>query len=182
MCYTGTESIPWTMTPYLALIILLGCHYAGVEVQGQPAIFYPFGASAGDATLYINDDGSSGRLPISIGFPFYGNTHTSLYVSINPHNDERMRERERERGRERERERERERREERERERERERENIFIFNLCLLYIKNVYRFLKKAWNFGIWIFSRYIEQHPGLMSGRLLLLDHPNWFTIDWPI
>ena len=112
MCYTGTESIPWTMTPYLALIILLGCHYAGVEVQGQPAIFYPFGASAGDATLYINDDGSSGRLPISIGFPFYGNTHTSLYVSINPHNDER--------------------------------------------------------------FSRYIEQHPGLMSGRLLSLDHPN--------
>ena len=44
--------------------------------------FYPFGASEGDKVVPRNDDGSSGRVPISTPFPFFDHYHNSLFVSI----------------------------------------------------------------------------------------------------
>ena len=45
-------------------------------------IFFPFGASEGDQTVPSNDDGSSGRVSISVSFPFFDHNHNSLFVSI----------------------------------------------------------------------------------------------------
>ena len=47
--------------------------------------FYPFGASEGDQLVPDVDDGSSGEVPISISFPFFGQNHSSLFVSISTH-------------------------------------------------------------------------------------------------
>lgn len=44
--------------------------------------FYPFGQSEGDQIVPPNDDGSSGKVPISFPFPFFGQDHLSLFVSI----------------------------------------------------------------------------------------------------
>ena len=44
--------------------------------------FYPFGQSEGDQVVPPNDDGGSGRVPISFPFPFFGQDHLSLFVSI----------------------------------------------------------------------------------------------------
>ena len=44
--------------------------------------FYPFGQSEGDQIVPPNDDGSSGKVLISFPFPFFGQDHLSLFVSI----------------------------------------------------------------------------------------------------
>ena len=44
--------------------------------------FYPFGQSESDLLLPINDDESSGTMPISIPFPYFDQYHNSLFVSI----------------------------------------------------------------------------------------------------
>ena len=44
--------------------------------------FYPFGANEGDQVVPRNDDGSSGKVSITIPFPFFGKDHNSLFVSI----------------------------------------------------------------------------------------------------
>ena len=44
--------------------------------------FYPFGQSEGDQVVPPNDDGGSGKVPISFPFPFFGQDHLSLFVSI----------------------------------------------------------------------------------------------------
>ena len=44
--------------------------------------FYPFGQSEGDQVVPANDDGGSGKVPISFPFPFFGQDHLSLFVSI----------------------------------------------------------------------------------------------------
>lgn len=49
--------------------------------------FYPFGESEGDKVVSPNDDGSSGEVPISFPFPFFGQDHKSLFVSIDLFHD-----------------------------------------------------------------------------------------------
>ncbi|XP_022783567.1 sushi domain-containing protein 2-like isoform X2 [Stylophora pistillata] len=45
--------------------------------------FYPFGVSEGDQLVPTNDDGSSGKIPISIPFPFFDENQNSLFVNTN---------------------------------------------------------------------------------------------------
>ena len=45
--------------------------------------FYPYGVSKGDTALPANDDSSSGSIPISISFPYFNQSHNSLFVSKN---------------------------------------------------------------------------------------------------
>ena len=42
---------------------------------------YPFGPEQGDARTSAQDDGGSGLVEISLGFPFFGDKHNGLYVS-----------------------------------------------------------------------------------------------------
>ena len=44
--------------------------------------FYTFGANEGDRVVPKNDDGSSGKVPIRIPFPFFDHNQDSLFVSI----------------------------------------------------------------------------------------------------
>ena len=44
-------------------------------------IFYSFGEDVGDHLNLPNDDGGSGKVQISIPFPFFGEVHHSLFVS-----------------------------------------------------------------------------------------------------
>ncbi|XP_077865051.1 uncharacterized protein LOC144350857 [Saccoglossus kowalevskii] len=46
-------------------------------------LMYPYGPKFDDKANVINDDGSSGEIPLSISFPFYGTSHTSLWVNTN---------------------------------------------------------------------------------------------------
>lgn len=46
------------------------------------SLFYPFGENVSDSILGPNDDGSSPQIDLEAGFfPYFGATHTSLYVS-----------------------------------------------------------------------------------------------------
>lgn len=44
--------------------------------------FYPFGSIAADNNLPANDDGFTSSIPISVPFPFFGSSYSSVYVSI----------------------------------------------------------------------------------------------------
>lgn len=44
--------------------------------------FYPFGSTAADNNLPANDDGYTSSIPISVPFPFFGSSYSSVYVSI----------------------------------------------------------------------------------------------------
>lgn len=43
--------------------------------------FYPFGSAAGDSYLPANDDHSTGSIPVSVPFPFFGSSYNSVFVS-----------------------------------------------------------------------------------------------------
>ena len=43
--------------------------------------FYPYGVSNGDTALSSNDDGGSGKIPLSSPFRYFGLHRRSLYVS-----------------------------------------------------------------------------------------------------
>lgn len=45
--------------------------------------FFPFGLSNGDAAVEHGDDNSSPPVPISIAFPFFNISHTTLWVNTN---------------------------------------------------------------------------------------------------
>lgn len=53
----------------------------GVESAVPLEDFYPFGQDKGDSQTIAQDDGGSGLQEISVAFPFFGETHTGLYVS-----------------------------------------------------------------------------------------------------
>ncbi|XP_022089140.1 sushi domain-containing protein 2-like isoform X2 [Acanthaster planci] len=59
------------------LVIILPTTYA---LEG---LMFPHGVTEGDTFLPPNDDGSSGRVPISILFPFFDHNHDSLFVNTN---------------------------------------------------------------------------------------------------
>ena len=65
---------------FLVLLVLVGLIQQSFELP--LSAFYPYGPSAGDTAAPINDDASTGRIPISISFPFYGKAHGSLFVSV----------------------------------------------------------------------------------------------------
>lgn len=44
--------------------------------------FYPFGREHGDQQTPRQDDGGSGLMEISAPFPFFGDRHSGLYVSV----------------------------------------------------------------------------------------------------
>ena len=58
----------------LALLAVVAC------VTAQEILF-DFGASHGDTMLHRNDDGYSSAISISIAFPFFGQSYSTLYVS-----------------------------------------------------------------------------------------------------
>lgn len=60
------------------LVILLH----GVEPAVPLEEFYPFGLDEGDSQTIEQDDGGSGLVAISVAFPFFGERHNGLYVSI----------------------------------------------------------------------------------------------------
>ncbi|XP_048450359.1 sushi, nidogen and EGF-like domain-containing protein 1, partial [Rhincodon typus] len=46
-------------------------------------LFYPFGTAVGDVANPKEDDGGSPQIPISINFPFFKTSYSSLYVNNN---------------------------------------------------------------------------------------------------
>lgn len=66
----------------LATLLLFSWDDIGVLEATKLKNFYPFGESEGDKVVTRNDDGSSGEVPISFPFPFFGQDHNSLFVSI----------------------------------------------------------------------------------------------------
>ena len=61
---------------FLAITVLIG--YGRTYPLSQ---FYPFGATAGDSNLPANDDGSTSSIHISVPFPFFGSSYSSVFVS-----------------------------------------------------------------------------------------------------
>ena len=70
--------------------IMLGPLFVGVILTSIPCLvlsiprsqFYTFGVSAGDSVIPSNDDRSSPRITLQGGFfPYFGQDHTTLYVS-----------------------------------------------------------------------------------------------------
>ncbi|XP_026107745.1 sushi, nidogen and EGF-like domain-containing protein 1 [Carassius auratus] len=56
-----------------------------VTAKPAPAIFYPFGSTAGDKSNPVDDDGSSSVIQLSSPFLFFGRTYQQIYVNNNGH-------------------------------------------------------------------------------------------------
>ena len=66
----------------LGLLATLSATATTGQPMPAPPHFYPYGPAVGDKTIAPNDDGSSGKLPISTQFPYFDERHDSLYVSL----------------------------------------------------------------------------------------------------
>ena len=75
----------------LLALLLFSWDDIGVLEARKLKNFYPFGESEGDKVVTPNDDGSSGEVSISFPFPFFGQDHNSLFVSIDLDHDSRIR-------------------------------------------------------------------------------------------
>lgn len=71
----------WLRRLVLSMCMLLILLH-GVEPAVPLEEFYPFGLDEGDSQTIEQDDGGSGLVAISVAFPFFGERHTGLYVSI----------------------------------------------------------------------------------------------------
>ena len=71
----------------LLALLLFSWDDIGVLEARKLKNFYPFGVSEGDKVVTPNDDGSSGEVSISFPFPFFGQDHNSLFVSIDLFHD-----------------------------------------------------------------------------------------------
>ena len=71
----------------LLALLLFSWDDIGVLEARKLKNFYPFGESEGDQVVTPNDDGSSGEVSISFPFPFFGQDHNSLFVSIDLFHD-----------------------------------------------------------------------------------------------
>ena len=65
----------------LFILIVLVCKIESI-VMLSLSEFYPYGDTQGDRSLPANDDNSSGRVRLSILFPYFDKNHDSLFVSI----------------------------------------------------------------------------------------------------
>lgn len=64
------------------VFVILACLY-GQSMQVDRTAFYPYGPDNGDSTLFINDDGYAGPIPISTAFNFFATPYSSLFVNTN---------------------------------------------------------------------------------------------------
>ena len=71
----------------LLALLLFSWDDIGVLEARKLKNFYPFGESEGDKVVTPNDYGSSGKVSISFPFPFFGQDHNSLFVSIDLFHD-----------------------------------------------------------------------------------------------
>jgi len=75
----------FSLVPLCLAVVILSVQLE--DVQGitdpdlPPSLFYPFGEDEGDSVAPVNDDGSTGAVPISTGFPFFNKTYQQLFVS-----------------------------------------------------------------------------------------------------
>ena len=68
---------------YLSVYNLLSAAAYTVDMSLVPDYFYPFGPSAGDTRDSTADDSYSGPHNLAQSITFYGDTYSSLYVSVN---------------------------------------------------------------------------------------------------
>lgn len=71
---------------YIKVLILAGIIFVLGNAQVPfpvvvPPGFYNFGPDVGDSVAPVNDDGSTGEIPIAVAFPFYNQIHDHLFVS-----------------------------------------------------------------------------------------------------
>jgi len=75
----------FALVPLCLAVAILSLQLEDVQGITDPNLpsnlFYPFGHDEGDSVAPVNDDGSSGRVPISTGFPFFNKTYMQLFVS-----------------------------------------------------------------------------------------------------
>ncbi len=67
---------------FLTFLLLLVGIYSDNTILPLPDIFYPAGTFEGDTIAPTNDDGSTGSINLNTQFPFFGDYHTQLFVSI----------------------------------------------------------------------------------------------------
>jgi hypothetical protein len=64
----------------ISLLLLLALVSSTISA---PSYFLPFGPSAGDSTLFRNDDSYSNSIPFTFNFQYFGNVIQNLYVDNN---------------------------------------------------------------------------------------------------
>lgn len=79
------------MQPVIIFVVAISATMKHTLVIGYPlSQFYPYGSSAADSNLPANDDGYTSSIPISVPFPFFGSSYSSVYVSICTRNGKRI--------------------------------------------------------------------------------------------
>src|SRR6218665_891367 len=75
----------FALVPLCLAVAILSLQLEDVQGITDPdlpsSVFYPFGQDEGDSVAPVNDDGSTGAVPISTGFPFFNRTYRQLFVS-----------------------------------------------------------------------------------------------------
>ena len=79
--YNTSISCTFAKSLFLRCILALCLLSSRVELIRLKE-FFPYGITAVDLSVPLNDDGSSGRVSISSSFPFFDNNYDSLFVSI----------------------------------------------------------------------------------------------------
>ncbi|XP_023931054.1 protein mesh [Lingula anatina] len=72
----------WHLKHTIVIFLLLHLKRSLTSAQTE-GILYPHGTNTGDVTAPVNDDGSTSAISLSIGFPYFDQLHTSLYVNTN---------------------------------------------------------------------------------------------------
>ncbi|MEE6481958.1 hypothetical protein FKM82_013081 [Ascaphus truei] len=67
----------------LPLLLLVVTSCVGQKGPGIDSVLYPYGPSVQDKITRKLDDGTSGEIPISVTFTFFGKKHKSLFVNNN---------------------------------------------------------------------------------------------------
>lgn len=62
---------------------LVALSLTAVVGQEYPYTFYPFGFSEGDRALRYERGAAAPAVNISVGFPYFNDTHRTVFVSIN---------------------------------------------------------------------------------------------------
>ncbi|XP_052697868.1 adhesion G protein-coupled receptor B1-like isoform X2 [Crassostrea angulata] len=69
---------------HFQFVIALSSIMLSTTVTGFPlSQFYPFGSAVGDIILPSNDDESTPSIYVSVPFPFFGSSYSSIYVNNN---------------------------------------------------------------------------------------------------
>ncbi|XP_062612220.1 uncharacterized protein LOC134274009 [Saccostrea cucullata] len=68
---------------YTTLIVVIVSAMLNICICYPLSQFYSYGLAAGDSELPANDDNYTSSIPISVSFPFFGSSYTSIYVNNN---------------------------------------------------------------------------------------------------